>query len=88
MIVFQKADTRVLAKMVVNLPGLGERELEFAFQAGNELAAGLLTRHMNERVSARIREVREKEYNAGFKAGRQKRRKENWFSGNLGRDAL
>lgn len=50
------------------------------FQDADELSATLLIRHLRKRFHDKIEEVRRESYAEGYKDGRGKKRKEQFFS--------
>jgi hypothetical protein len=51
----------------------------FSFDCGNEYYAELLKQHYYKKLTSLIEEVRQEEYNRGYKDGRAKRGKNTWF---------
>jgi len=56
----------------------------FRFECGTEWAASLLASKLRQSLYEEIRAIRENEYQRGYRDGRAKRAKENWFSSSFG----
>jgi hypothetical protein len=58
-------------------------DFRLVYNAGAEWAARLLHADLRERLSQRMRQIRQEAYAQGWKDAKAKRRKETWFSGEL-----
>jgi hypothetical protein len=66
-----------------------ERYIDFSHSVGHALAADMLRDALNTQRWEAVEAVRKAEYNAGWKdAKSKKRRKREWFSGSLKREAI
>jgi hypothetical protein len=57
-----------------------ESTYHFNFDCGDKHYASLLKNHFDKALRARIENIRQEEYEKGYKDGRAKRAKKSWFS--------
>jgi hypothetical protein len=69
-----------LSVAIQPFPGVN-REHWFTHDFGDEIVATAMRLLIEQQLSERISRIRRNAYNAGFKAGRGKRQKDDYFSG-------
>ena len=55
-------------------------EFYFYYDCQGDVYASLLSEHFKDRLQSIVKQIREEEYNQGYKDGRAKRGKKAWFS--------
>ena len=84
-IYFERSGTRVLANVVMEVPTWDSRVFSCEFECGNEAYAGLLTEAMRHQLESELRNLRQNEYETGWKdKAARKCPKKNWFASTFG----
>ena len=82
---FERDGTKVVAKVVIDVPTWDARVFSCTFECSNEAYAGLLTEAMRNQLEKELKAIRQNEYEAGWKdKSTRKRPKKNWFASTFG----
>jgi len=79
MISFKQQDSKIIVNIDTKYP-VSSYHIPFEWTAPSKFWAALLIDNLNENLRNKIRHIRVDEYNKGYKDGRNKQKKEDWFS--------
>lgn len=77
----EKSCTQVQCRVNGALPEIEKSVFLFSFVCGQEYAAALLVRHLNETFLKQVQLIKSEAYERGWKDAKAKRGKQTWFSG-------
>jgi len=82
-IIFKTDNDSVICEIHSDRYPIENYSFPFSFDQSDNCNARLLTHHLATTLSREIARIRKQEYEAGYKTGRQRKRKQKWFSGFL-----